>query len=226
MSKNRKRGRPHRPASAAGVVPGSEGSPAGVAAPAPDSGVRQSAGSDTAKQGSGSQDSPAARRAMFRFVTVFLVSAVALFLVYWVSDTTGRFEQVNRLNAMLSGAILQVLGISNTRVGSSVQFTTGGMKVISECSGVYVAILFSAGVLAFPAAWRARLTGLFFGILAIFAINVLRLVTLGAIIARKRDLLPLFHEYLWQVLFILVVAGLYLLWIERMVPREQLDPAT
>lgn len=163
---------------------------------------------------------------MFRFVATFLVSAVALFLIYWISDTTGHFEQVNRLNAMLSGAILQVLGISNTRMGSTVQFGSGGMQVISECSGVYVAILFSAAVLAFPAAWRTRLSGIVLGVIAIFAINVLRLVTLGAIIAKKRDWLPLFHEYLWQVLFILVVAGLYMLWIERMVPREQLDPPT
>ena len=163
---------------------------------------------------------------MFRFVATFLAAAIGLFLIYWISDTTGHFEQVNRLNALLSGAILEVLGISNTRTGSTVQFGSGGMQVISECSGIYVAILFSSGVLAFPATWRSRLSGLALGVLAIFAVNVLRLVTLGAIIAKKRDLLPLFHEYLWQVLFILVVAGLYLLWIERMVPRERLDPAT
>jgi exosortase H (IPTLxxWG-CTERM-specific) len=169
---------------------------------------------------------PALRRAMLRFVGVFLVSAVVLFLIYWISDTTGRFAVVNRFNASLSGVVLDLIGIENTRHGTVVQFRTGGMEVISECSGVYVAILFAAGVLAFPATWRARMRGLGLGLLAIFAINVLRLVTLGAIIAHKRAWLPLFHEYLWQVLFILVVAGLYLLWIERMVPRERLDPAT
>jgi len=163
---------------------------------------------------------------MLRFLVLFLVSAVLLFLVYWISDTTGHFDVVNRFNALLSGAALQGIGVENTRHGSLVQFRTGGMEVISECSGVYVAILFAAGVLAFPAGWRARAKGLGLGLLAIFAINVLRLVTLGFIIAHKREWLPLFHEYLWQVLFILVVAGLYLLWIERMVPRERLDPAT
>jgi exosortase H (IPTLxxWG-CTERM-specific) len=163
---------------------------------------------------------------MSRFVAIFLVSALVLFLIYWVSDTTGHFDVVNRLNAMLSGGILGLIGLENTRFGTLVQFRAGGMEVISECSGVYVAILFAAGVLAFPAAWRAKLKGVVLGVLVIFAINVLRLVTLGAIIARKREWLPLFHEYLWQVLFILVVAGLYLLWIERMVPRERLDPAT
>lgn len=166
------------------------------------------------------------RRALLRYLALFLLSSLGLFLLYWISDTTGRFDVVNRFNALVSGAALDGLGIENTRHGTVVQFRSGGMEVISECSGVYVAILFAAGVLAFPAAWRARLVGLGWGLLAIFAINVLRLVTLGAIIAHKRAWLPLFHEYLWQVLFILVVAGLYLLWIERMVPRERLDPAT
>lgn len=162
---------------------------------------------------------------MLRFLGTFLGSAVLLFLLYWISDTTGHFDAVNRLNAMLSASLLGVIGLENTRFGTMVQFRSGGMEVISECSGVYVAILFSAGVLAFPAAWSVKLKGVLLGVLAIFAINILRLVTLGAIIARKREWLPLFHEYLWQVLFILVVAGLYLLWIERMVPRERLDPA-
>jgi len=163
---------------------------------------------------------------MLRFVGLFLGSAVLLFLVYWISDTTGHFDAVNRLNAILSGSILEIIGLENTRYGTMVQFRSGGMEVISECSGVYVAILFAAGVIAFPAGWRAKLKGVVLGVSAIFAINVLRLVTLGVIIARKREWLPLFHEYLWQVLFILVVAGLYLLWIERMVPGERLDPAT
>ena len=56
--------------------------------------------------------------------------------------------------------------------------------------------------------------------------NVLRLATLGAIIAHKQAWLPLFHEYLWQVFFILVVAALYLVWIERTVPRGKAHPAT
>ncbi len=41
--------------------------------------------------------------------------------------------------------------------------------------------------------------------------------------AHRPNLLPLFHEYLWQVFFVLVVAFLYLLWIEKFVPREQVS---
>jgi exosortase H (IPTLxxWG-CTERM-specific) len=163
---------------------------------------------------------------MLRFIAVFVGVAVGLFVVYWVIEVSHLFQGVNVLNAILSGVLLEGVGVDNARSGAVLTFRRGGMEVISECSGVYVAILFSAGVLAFPAPWRARLLGLAVGLPIIFVINVLRLATLGAIIAHKQAWLPLFHEYLWQVFFILVVAALYLVWIERTVPRGKAHPAT
>lgn len=163
---------------------------------------------------------------MLRFVLTFVSIAVLLFGVYWTTETTRLFYHVNALNALLSGQVLDLVGVENVRNGTVLSFSRGGMEVISECSGVYVAILFTAGVLAFPASWRARGRGLAIGLPVIFVINVLRLVTLGAIIAHKAAWLPLFHEYLWQVFFILVVAVLYLLWIERIVPRGKAPAAT
>ena len=63
------------------------------------------------------------------------------------------------------------------------------------------------------------------GVPVLLAVNVLRLVTLGIVLRHRPGLLPFFHEYLWQVLFVLVVAALYLVWIERMVPGARARPA-
>lgn len=164
---------------------------------------------------------PRPRRAMLRFVIGFVVVATGLFALYQVSEATRHFNVVNEGNALLSGAILKATGVSSERSGTTLLFERGGMQIISECSAIYVAILFMAGVLAFPTTWRARLVGLALGLPILFAVNVLRLVTLGAVIRYRPALLPLFHEYLWQVLFILIVAGLYLAWIERFVPRAR-----
>jgi exosortase H (IPTLxxWG-CTERM-specific) len=158
---------------------------------------------------------------MLRFVIGFVVVATGLFALYQVSEATRHFNVVNEGNALLSGAILRATGVSSERSGTTLLFERGGMQIISECSAIYVAILFMAGVLAFPTNWRARLVGLALGLPVLFAVNVLRLVTLGAVIRYRPALLPLFHEYLWQVLFILIVAGLYLAWIERFVPRAR-----
>ena len=160
---------------------------------------------------------------MVKFALGFIACAAGLFAIYQYAEATHRFGVVNSMNASLCTAVLNLLGFDATCSGTSVQLANGGMDIISECSAIYVAILFTAGVVAFPTSARARLLGLGLGLPIIFVINIVRLASLGAVIRYRPDLLPLFHEYLWQVFFILVVAGLYLLWIERFVPRARLD---
>jgi exosortase H (IPTLxxWG-CTERM-specific) len=159
-------------------------------------------------------------RALGRYFVVFLAAAIGLFGLYQVSEATGSFRHVNAANATVCSTVLGWFGIPNTHVGTALQMRGGTMEIISECSAIYVAILFTAAVLAFPTTWRARGRGLAFGLPCIAVLNLLRLVSLGFVMQYRAALLPLFHEYLWQVLFVLVVAALYLLWIERSVPRE------
>jgi exosortase/archaeosortase family protein len=159
-----------------------------------------------------------------RFLLRFLGLAAGFFTLYQLTEVTHLFGRVNELNALLSGWVLRLAGVPNTRAGSSLQLPTSAFAVISECSAVYVAILYAAAVLAFPASWRARGRGLVTGLAIIFVVNVLRLVTLGELMHRRPAWLPLFHEYLWQVLFILIVAAIYVAWIERIVPRVRTGP--
>ena len=158
-------------------------------------------------------------RPALRFGLLFAAAAIGLFAIYEVTEVTHAFHAVNELNAKLCVQLLRIGGIPVQRSGTTMLLASGGMDVVSECSAVYVVILFAAAVLAFPTTWRARGRGLLIGVPCLFAVNLLRLVSLGVVIRFRASLLPLFHEYLWQVLFILVVAGLYLFWIERIVPR-------
>jgi archaeosortase B (VPXXXP-CTERM-specific) len=156
-----------------------------------------------------------------RFLGLFSGVAAGLFLLYQWTELTHLYARVNELNALLSGLVLRLVGVPNTRAGTSLQMPSGGLDIISECSAIYVAILYAAAVLAFPAPWRARGRGLAAGLAIIFVVNVLRLVTLGEVVQHRPKWLPLFHEYLWQVLFILIVTAIYVAWIERIVPRAR-----
>jgi exosortase H (IPTLxxWG-CTERM-specific) len=164
---------------------------------------------------------PRTGRPILRYFLLFGAAAIALFVLYRVSEATHTFKHVNELNAAASAAVLRFVGIPNQRDGTQLLFPTGGLQIISECSAIYIAILYIAGVIAFPTTWRARAWGLVIGVPSILLINVLRLVTLGAVVRYRYDLLPFFHEYLWQVLFVFVVAALYVGWIERFAPRRR-----
>jgi exosortase H (IPTLxxWG-CTERM-specific) len=154
-----------------------------------------------------------------RYVLAFAGAATVLFGLYQLTEATHRFAVVNRCNAALCGGVLRGVGVDAQRNGTMLRLPGGGMEIISECSAIYVAILFAAAVIAFPTTWRARLRGLAVGLPILFAVNLLRLATLGLVIRYRAALLPLFHEYLWQVLFVIVVTALYVAWIERIVPR-------
>jgi exosortase/archaeosortase family protein len=164
-------------------------------------------------------------RPALRFAVTFAAAAIVLFGVYQMTEVTHTFRAVNELNATLCVQLLRLCRIPVERSGTTMLLASGGMDVVSECSAVYVLILFAAAVMAFPTTWRARGRGLLIGLPCLFVVNLLRLVSLGVVIRFRASLLPLFHEYLWQVLFIFVVAGLYLFWIERIVPRAATRPA-
>lgn len=166
------------------------------------------------------------RRALWRFGGRFAGSAVGLFALYQAAEITHQFSRFNEWNALLCGGLLRLIGIPAARSGTTLVLGNSGLDIISECSAVHIGILFTAGVIAFPTTWRARALGLAAGLPLIFVINLLRITSLGIVVRYRAALLPLFHEYLWQVLFVLVVAALYLLWIERMVPRARAHPAT
>jgi archaeosortase B (VPXXXP-CTERM-specific) len=167
------------------------------------------------------------RRAMLRFGIAFGAIAAVLFAVYQWTEATGRFRAVNVANGAACAAVLRLCGVPATRSATTVEVGggRGGMEIISECSAIYVLILFAAAVLAFPTTWSARARGLALGLPLLLVINIVRLVTLGLIVRHRPAWLPLFHEYLWQVFFVVVVVALYLVWIERMVPRARAHPA-
>jgi archaeosortase B (VPXXXP-CTERM-specific) len=154
-------------------------------------------------------------------VVRFVAAALGLFGIYWLAEMTHRFAAVNALHAAVTTELLHLLGAEPARHGTLVSLQGGSLDVVSECSGIYVAILFAAAVVAFPTTWAARWRGLGFGLPLLFAVNLLRLVTLGLVLEHRAALLPWVHEYLWQVLFVLAVALLYLVWIERIVPHAR-----
>jgi exosortase/archaeosortase family protein len=91
--------------------------------------------------------------------------------------------------------------------------------VVPDCGALPSMSIFMAAILAFPAAWRKRAAGIFVGIPLLFTINVLRLACLGVIGAytHEGEIFTFAHEYVWQGIYLVFVAGIWLLWVEYIV---------
>lgn len=163
------------------------------------------------------------RSPAFRFVGLFLFYLVLLGTAYsQLSSRADAFRTgLTDLTARLVGACYSMGGASITVFGNSISGSGVAISVIEECTGAYEMIIFSAAVLAFPAGWGKRSWGILLGVPALFAINVLRMVLLAYVQAHgSPELFDFMHIYFWQATLILMILGVFILWIKLAVLRN------
>lgn len=93
------------------------------------------------------------------------------------------------------------------------------MEVRDGCNGVNVVILLWAAILGYPATWRWKLIGLGAGLVAIQALNLLRLISLFYLGQHNRQLFEFAHLYLWEMLIIIDAMVVLALWVRRAKPQ-------
>jgi archaeosortase B (VPXXXP-CTERM-specific) len=84
---------------------------------------------------------------------------------------------------------------------------TFSYAVVEECTAFALVFLYGAAVLAYPATWRQRVVGLAVGIPALFALNLIRLVTLAWVGLHIPERFEAVHLYWWQG-FLIAFTGL------------------
>ncbi|MGA1870766.1 MAG: SPFH domain-containing protein [bacterium] len=126
--------------------------------------------------------------------------------------------------------ILNILRINTTISDYTITLQQGGaLKIIYECTGIYVFIIFSAFILAYPATIRHKLGGLLIFLPLFYLVNIARIVLMGIIGTHWPRYLTLFHEYLFEAtIMVLVVALAYLwiLWINGRLHLKSTKPST
>lgn len=96
-----------------------------------------------------------------------------------------------------------------------------GVSIEAGCNGVEAAIILIAGMLAFPANWKLKVTGIAIGVAAIQAANLLRVITLYYLGKWNMDVFEFAHLYLWQALIMLDVLIVWLLWMRAVARRRE-----
>ena len=158
---------------------------------------------------------------MLRFGILFAAVVVALFAVeltppaqrYFVAPWTAGVAQV-------ATATMKALDPAVVSVGSTILSTRTGFAVtiLAGCNGVEAMIVLVAGMLAFPAPWKHRLLGIAAGIVAIQALNLVRIVSLFYLGQWDRAVFEWAHLYAWQVLVMVDALVVWLVWL-RTLPR-------
>lgn len=129
--------------------------------------------------------------------------------------------------AKASGLALDLIGQDVTMTGTRIRNHRFAVNIRNGCNGVETMIIFLAAVIAFPAPWKARLSGLALGIVAIQIVNLVRVVALFLTGAYFPALFDSSHTVIWQTIVILFGVVLWIFWANRFAaPRPVTAGAT
>ena len=169
------------------------------------------------------------RRDVLRLVAVFALRFFgALFAASLLFSLGGFHRALEPLQAALAAAGAfgaRLLGTDAHAEGIHIAVSRDLVMLINhECTGVFVLIIWGALLFARRTTWLTRLWGFAAGVLIIQAVNIARLATLAAIGAHWPTLFAYFHEYVWQGLFVAIIAVMAATWPDdaeeqRLVPR-------
>ncbi len=154
-----------------------------------------------------------AKRPVLRFGFLFLLVAGILgWIVQTAAVQSHLVEPHLRQIAGLCGNLVRLFGTPCEVNGTSVLTGSFSIDVVQGCDSLYPTIILWSAIVAFPAPWSRKIAGGIVGAVALFALNIGRVVSMLYLGRAFPSLFDIIHLYAWQALFILMTLALWLAW--------------
>lgn len=144
----------------------------------------------------------------------FFALLVAASVLAWWIELPNRLTLVQRALAHSATWLASGAGSAARTIGDQIFVQGLTIHINYECTGAYVLLILLTFLLAYPARWRARLSGAAVGISALTLVNVFRISVLVRVAELRPDLFAYFHEYVWQGVFLVLVIAYAMTWVE------------
>ena len=164
---------------------------------------------------------------MTRFAILFLLIMTALFAAELTAPAQRAFvEPWTDAVARVSAGAVTLFDPQVVAHGKVLESGRNGFAVSIEagCNGIEASLILIAAMLAFPAPWKHRLAGIAIGLVAVQALNVVRVVSLFYLGQWSPRAFEWAHLYVWQALIMLDALIVWLLWIRSLPAGDQLQP--
>jgi len=113
----------------------------------------------------------------------------------------------------ITAKILEIMGILCTSQGSVITISGTSLDIKFGCNGLEAVMIYSVGIISFPATWKKKFLGIVAGFIVIQIINIIRIVVLAYSSIYFKTLFEYIHIYIAQGMMIAIALGIYLLWI-------------
>jgi exosortase H (IPTLxxWG-CTERM-specific) len=119
--------------------------------------------------------------------------------------------------AKVTGAILSVFDSNGINVdGTLVSSETFSMRIVTLCTGLIPSAIFVSAILAYPSKLKHKILGIITGIVAIYSLNLVRMVSIFYIGVFIPSFFDAAHGLIWQSITILLAIVLWLFWVEKL----------
>ena len=140
----------------------------------------------------------------------FFFLLIALEPIQNVIDLNGLYTKAI---IFITAKILEIMGIFCICQGSVITISGISLDVKFGCNGLEAVMIYTVGIISFPATWKKKLLGIVAGFIVIQIINIIRIVALAYSCIYFKTLFEYIHIYIAQGMMIAVALGIYLLWI-------------
>lgn len=151
---------------------------------------------------------------------LFCSIVVLLDLIVWYLGRKEYLAFLDIFTSQIITALIQLSGLSATMESNTIFLTNSVWLVATECTAIFIMLIYASFIFVYPASIRSKGIALLAGIPFIFGANILRLFCMAWIDYLKPQYSEYFHQYIWQVVFIVMVIFMWLIWIEKVVTRE------
>ena len=169
------------------------------------------------------------RNPVLKFLGVFCGLMIVFYTVtqfQWFKDTV--FKWNIKVNAIISNWILNILQQKTHVEGSKIMSNSFVVDIHRGCDALEPIAFFVFALLAFPAPVKRKAMGILWGVVILFGLNLIRIVSLYLIGLKSERLFEFMHADLWQVIFILaaiVLWGIWSFWATQSRPVTTVAPA-
>lgn len=158
-----------------------------------------------------------------RFAVIYvLMMGAFLFLIGFkpVQDIIDLNGVYTKSVVAVTSKILNVMKIPCTVQGSIIKLPAISLDVKFGCNGLEAVMIYSVAVIAFPAPWRKKLTGIAAGFVVIQVINIIRIATLAYSGVHFKSFFEYIHIYVAQGIMIAVSLAIFFIYLNYTKPQK------
>lgn len=150
-------------------------------------------------------------------VSLIFLALVSLFnLAIYLLSYAGYLYPLIDFTTVSAAYLMNLFGLKAAVSLDRILLKSRTFYITLECTAIYIAALYASLVLAYPVKAKKKLSGLTIGIPAILIANILRLLIIATVSERfPSKYFNYLHDYLWQIVFVLLVATLWFIWLGR-----------